>query len=333
MLRLAVLGNVYVMSRAADDPFVTRFELPVAGGRLNVARAGLPRRRAEGVVVALHGITASHMAWRTAARALVAETDICLLVPDLRGRGRSAALPGPYGFAAHLADLLALLDRIAAPRIVLAGHSMGAWVAARLAAEHPERVSSLVLVDGGPALPVTPGKDPDEVLAATLGPAAERLGHTFPTRADYVAMWREHPAFAASWDRDVEAYVNYDLESARDSAHPDAVRSVVSPDAVRTDGRELLLDEATRTALDRVVAPLRLLRAPRGMLNDDRPLIPDDVLAEFAAAHPAAHVEVVPDTNHYDILLGPGPGPGRVAAAVRAAVTDAFGPRSVQARR
>jgi pimeloyl-ACP methyl ester carboxylesterase len=69
------------------------------------------------------------------------------------------------------------------------------------------------------------------------------------------------------------------------------------------------------------------------LLDDDRPLIPDDVLAEFAAAHPNAHVEIVPDTNHYTILLGPGPGPSRVAAAVRAAVNDAAGPSSVQARR
>jgi lipase len=323
VLRLAVLGNVYAMNGAVDDPFVTRFELPVAGGRLNVARAGPPRRRAEGVVVALHGITASHMAWRTTARALVADTEICLLVPDLRGRGRSASLPGPYGFAAHIADLLALLDRIAAPRIVLAGHSMGAYIAARLAADHPERVSSLVLVDGGPPIPVPSDKDPDEVVAETLGPASKRLGQTFPTRADYIAMWREHPAFATSWDRDVEAYVNYDIESAHDAAHPDAVRSVVSLDAVQTDGRELVLDEESRTALDRVVAPVRLLRAPRGLLDDDRPLIPDDVLAEFAAARPDAHVEVVPDTNHYTILLGRSPGPARVAAAVRAAVADA----------
>jgi pimeloyl-ACP methyl ester carboxylesterase len=333
VLRLAVLGNVYAMSRAADDPFVTRFELPVAGGQLNVARAGPPRRRAEGVVVALHGITASHMAWRAAARALVAENGICVLAPDLRGRGRSAGLPGPYGFAAHLADLLALLDRIAAPQIVLAGHSMGAYVAARFAAEYPERVSSLVLVDGGPPIPVPADKDPDEVLTATLGPAAKRLDQTFPTRADYVAMWREHPAFAAAWNPDIEAFVNYDVESARDVEHPNAVRSVVSPDAVQTNGRELLLDETTRTALDRVLAPVRLLRAPRGLLDDDRPLIPDDVLAEFAAAHPNAHVEIVPDTNHYTILLGPGPGPSRVAAAVRAAVNDAAGPSSVQARR
>jgi pimeloyl-ACP methyl ester carboxylesterase len=302
------------------DPFVARSKVPVAGGRLEVARAGPTVARADNVVVAVHGITASHMAWRAVARQLVADSGICLLAPDLRGRGRSASLPGPYGLAAHVADLLALLDHEAAAPVVLAGHSMGAYIAARLAADHPGRVSKLVLVDGGLPIPVPEDADPDQLLADTLGPAVKRLGQIFATRDDYVAMWRAHPAFAASWNPDVEAYANYDVESIPHLEHPDAVRSVVSPDAVWTDGKELLLDEPTRTALSRVSAPVWLLRAPRGLLDDDRPLIPRDLFDEFAAARPDAHLENVRDTNHYTILLGRGPGPGHTAAALRAAI-------------
>jgi lipase len=311
-----------VTDHAAINPgFVTRYELPVAGGCLNVARAGTDVPDADRVVVALHGITASHMAWRAVARVLATERGICVLAPDLRGRGRSDGLPGPYGFAAHIADLLALLDSSDVASVVLAGHSMGAYVAAEFAADHPERVASLVLVDGGLPIPIPSDKGPDELLAATLGPAAKRLDQTFPTIRDYVAMWRTHPAFAASWNDDVEAYVNYDLKAADDSPDSDAVRSRVSPEAVQTDGRELLLDESTRTALDRVLAPVQLLRAPRGLLNEDRPLIPADVLAQFVTAHPNADAATVPDTNHYTILLGQGPGPARVTAAIRAALS------------
>src|ERR1700756_3463600 len=115
------------MSLMLEDPFVRHFGLSVAGGRLNVAQAGPGGRSAEGVVVAVHGITASHTAWRTVARALVARTGIRLLAPDLRGRGRSAGLPGPYGIAAHVEDLVALLDREGVQEVVLAGHSMGAY--------------------------------------------------------------------------------------------------------------------------------------------------------------------------------------------------------------
>jgi pimeloyl-ACP methyl ester carboxylesterase len=277
--------------------------------------------RAESIVLAVHGITASHLAWRPVARELVEDSGVCVLAPDLRGRGHSARLPAPYGMAAHVADLVALLDRATAARVVLGGHSMGAYVAARLAAHHPERVSNLVLVDGGLPIPVPADRDPEELLESTLGPALKRLGSTFPSREDYIAMWRAHPALAASWNSDIDAYVEYDLEPAPTAELPDAVRSVVSPDAVRADSRELMLDEETRTALSRVRAPVWLLRAPRGLLDEaDHPLIPRETLDDYAASHPQARAETVEDTNHYTLLLGHGRGPSCVAAAFRAAL-------------
>jgi pimeloyl-ACP methyl ester carboxylesterase len=297
-----------------QDPFHTQYEVPVSGGRLSVSLAGAPARHADRVVLLVHGITASHLAWRVVARELSAERGTCILAPDLRGRGASASLPGPYGSASHVADLLAVLDYMGARQIHLAGHSMGAYVAARLASEHPERVPSVLLVDGGLPIPVPADADPDELLAKTLGPALERLGQIFTTRDDYISMWRRHPAFADAWNADIEAYVDYDIEPA--DAH-EAVRSVVSGEAVWTDGRELLIDEATRTAAERVRIPVRLLRAPRGLLNDDHPLITRQVLNQFLIAHPATRAETVPDTNHYTILLGTGCGPSHVVSALR----------------
>ncbi|MDX6646448.1 MAG: hypothetical protein QOK40_2175 [Miltoncostaeaceae bacterium] len=301
---------------ALDDPFTARFTVPVRGGALTVARAGPPPNEAEAVVLAVHGVTASHLTWRTVARELVATTRACVLAPDLRGRGRSASLPAPYGIPTHLPDLLAVLDAAGVERVVVAGHSMGAWVGARLAAEHPERAAGLVLLDAGLSFPLT-DDDPDEVLQAVVGPAIARLAMTFESAEEYVALWRAHPAFAHAWNDDVEAYARYDMAGG-----PGAVRCVVSEAAVRKDSVDLLRDGTTRTSVDRVRAPLTLLRAERGLLNGDEPLVPDAAVEEFAAAHPGARIEDVPGVNHYTLVLGAGHGPLRVAAAISSAIRE-----------
>lgn len=80
-------------------------------------------------VLAVHGITASLAGWWLLAAAL---PEVRLVAPDLRGRGRSNVLPGPYGLDRHAADLEQLLDGLGLDRVVVVGHSMGAFVGVRL---------------------------------------------------------------------------------------------------------------------------------------------------------------------------------------------------------
>jgi lipase len=298
------------------SPFEAMDNVSVAGGVLDVARAGRPPTDAEAVVVAVHGITASHLSWCAVARGLLARRPgACVLAPDLRGRGRSATVGPPYGMASHVADLLAVLDHAGAPRAVLAGHSMGAFVVARLAADQPARAAAVVLVDGGLRIPAPAHLAPDRVLEAILGPAFARLRMTFSSVEEYVAFWQAHPAFAGRWNDDVDAYVRADLVG-----RPGALRSVVSEAAVRADGADLLRDEPTLSAAERLQVPVRLLRAPRGLLDDENPLIPARVRDAFVDARPDARVDEVHGVNHYTITLGSGA--GRVAAAIDAAIDD-----------
>ncbi len=292
-------------------PFHADVQVAVRGGQLHVARAGPAPGESGAVVVLVHGITASHVQWRAVARRLVEREDLCLLAPDLRGRGRSAALPPPQEIDTHVEDLLALLDHVGARRAVLVGHSMGAYVVARAASEHPDRAAAVVLIDGGLPMPVPPSVDVDAVLLAVLGPALERLRRTFASVEEYVAFWQAHPAFRGRWDEDLEAYVRYDL------AGPDgALRSVVVEDAVRADGASMLRDASIATAAERIGAPLTLVRAGRGLLDDDNPVIPRAQLDAFAAGHRAARVEDLADLNHYTVVLGASGGADRVAALI-----------------
>jgi lipase len=301
--------------RTRSDPFEARLEIPVAGGVLHVARAGALPHAAEAVVLAVHGVTSSHRTWGSVSRALTERTRACVLAPDLRGRGASATLPGPYGIAAHLADLGAVLDHVQADRAVFVGHSLGAYVVARLAAEQCERASSVVLLDGGLPLLAPPrgwDEEPED------DPIAGRMDRQCVSADEYLAGWRAHPALERAWNDDVEAYARYDM--AHDG---DSVRCVVSEEAVMADSSELLIDGATRSAITRVRAPIRLLRAARGPLDDDHATIPRDYLDGFAAKHPHLQVEHVPGTNHYTLILGDSPGPSRVAAAIESAMRDA----------
>jgi lipase len=301
------------------DPFDERFGVGVAGGALHVARAGSPLDRAESVVLAVHGVTASLMTWRTVARELADRSDArSLLAPDLRGRGRSATLPGPYGIAAHVDDLIAVLDHARAQRAVLVGHSLGAYVVARLAAEHPERAAALVLLDAG--LPLAPPDDPEELMQTAVASAVLRLGMSFPSKHAYVGAWRSHPAFTHAWNDDIEAYAGYDLVENGGS-----VRCVASRDAVRADSAEMVLDDETRRALDRVPPEVlvHVLRAPRGLFDEeDAPMIAAADLRAFAAEHPEARVDEVEDVNHYTLVMGDSPGPGTVAAAIEDACSS-----------
>jgi lipase len=295
------------------DPFDARYAVAVAGGVLTVAHAGPRPDQADAVVLAIHGITANMMAWGPVAREL-GSAQLSLLAPDLRGRGESADLPGPYGFAAHVADLLAVLDHAGVQRAVLAGHSMGAYVAARLAAEHPERAASLVLVDGGASFDAITPQAAAAGHALTVGTAMARHAITFPSAEGYLDFWRQHPAFATAWNDDVEAYLLHDL-----AGKPGAFRYIINTDAIETDSREILSDPISRNAIDRTNIAIRLLRAPRGTLDDEHPMISRAVLDAFTAKHPAAEVEEVAGVNHYTLTLGESAGPPRVAAAIEAA--------------
>jgi 3-oxoadipate enol-lactonase len=93
-------------------------------------------------VTFLHGFTLDGRMW--ADQVPVFAQQYRVLVPDLRGFGRSQALDTPHPQAADVAQLLRTLG-IARTHVV--GLSMGGGVAVDWLLAHPEQVTSLVLVD------------------------------------------------------------------------------------------------------------------------------------------------------------------------------------------
>jgi pimeloyl-ACP methyl ester carboxylesterase len=288
---------------------VKRVQVPVEGGSLTVGvwEGDGP------VVLAAHGVTATHMSFGPLARAL--DGAVTLVAPDLRGRGGSSALPGPFGMASHARDLAAVAEHFGAERPVVVGHSMGAYATAAMAAALPDRLSRGVLVDGGPTVPTPEGVAIEDLIQAVIGPAIARLSMTFESPAAYREFWKAHPAVGPWWSEDIEAYVDYDLCGTEPELRPN-----VSKDAVIADSESNLTDPAVGTALERAGVPLVLLRAERGFLDDPRPLLRSSLVeATLAKAPTLTDLGVVPDTNHYTIGLA-AHGAAAVAEAVRQAV-------------
>ena len=281
-----------------------QLDIPVDGGDLRVLLWGTGKH----VAVVVHGITGSGMAWQAVARQM--PPGWTLAAPDLRGRGRSGQLPGPYGLERHAADVAAVLRHFGG-RPVLAGHSMGAYVALLARDAHPNLVRRLILVDGGLPLPVPDGADLDAVLETTLGPALARLRLTFPDTEAYLHFWRAHPALAGHWTADVEAYCRYDL-----TGEPGRLGSRVAEDAVRADGREVLSEKVFVDALSRLTAPTPLLTAPMGMFGAPPGLLPAETVTAWRKRVPQLRPRTVPDVNHYTILFDK-----QAAAAVVKAIT------------
>ncbi len=268
------------------------------------------------LVLGAHGITANSHAWLAVARALAGRAT--LVAPDLRGRAQSNGLPGPFGIDALVDDLTVLLEHLERQRAVLVGHSLGAYVVARLAVQDPARVAAAVLVDGGLAGPPPRGVDPQALTAAVLGPALARLQMSFASRAQYRDWWRSHPAFSGAAgrevaDEDLFAYADHDLQGAEPELRCSVVEQAVS------DPVSELLDWGT--AAPRLTVAATLLCAARGMLDDPNPLQPEALAREWAAKSPQLRdVIMVPDCNHYTIVLGEH-GAGAVAQAILGAVS------------
>ncbi len=269
------------------------FDVEVPGGTIRIGRWG----QGPDVVIAAHGLTASHVSFAALADRL--GDGVTLLAPDLRGRGRSTA-GRPYGMAAHADDLIAVLDHVGVRQALIAGHSMGGFAAVVAADRHPERVSGLVLIDGGMPLDLSAlaGLDIDQVVRAITGPALDRLRMTFPSIADYLDYWRAHPALAADWNDYAERCYTYDL-----AGEPPALASTVREEAVLEDSASELRSGDVERALSRLAQPVVLVRAPLGMLGAEPPLYPDAVLAAARERVPRLADVLVPDVNHYTILL------------------------------
>jgi haloacetate dehalogenase len=123
-----------------------RIDVGDATLRVRHGGAGMP-------VLLLHGHPRTHATWHRVAPLLTASHSV--VCPDLRGYGESSKPAttsdhAPYSKRAMAADCVALMHNLGHERFAVVGHDRGAYVAFRLAMDHPAAVSRLAVLDAVP---------------------------------------------------------------------------------------------------------------------------------------------------------------------------------------
>ncbi len=191
-------------------------------------------------VLAIHGLTGHGQRWQTLATRHL--TEFAVAAPDLLGHGRSS-WAAPWTIDANVASLAALLD---APTVVV-GHSFGGAVALKLAANRPDLVSALVLLD--PAVGLDGGwmRDiADDMLASPdyTDRAEARDEKAYGSWGDVDAgeldrELDEHlvdlPNGRVGWRISIPAMMSYWSELARPIALPPSIIPTTLVRAARTD--------------------------------------------------------------------------------------------------
>jgi pimeloyl-ACP methyl ester carboxylesterase len=174
LLAIAFLLSSAFATTAEVLPFPADFrieEIVTNGATIHVRIGGTGP-----AVVLLHGYGETGDMWAPLAAAL--EKTHTVVVPDLRGLGRSSKPEAGYDKKTQGGDVVGVLDALKIDKAAVIAHDIGNMVAYALASDHPQRVTRLAVIDA----PV-PGIGPwDEILKNPLlwhfrfgGPDMERL--------------------------------------------------------------------------------------------------------------------------------------------------------------
>ncbi|MGC9220209.1 MAG: alpha/beta fold hydrolase [Solirubrobacteraceae bacterium] len=133
---------------------------------------------------------------------------------DLPGFGQTALPPQPWGVADYADWVLALIEQLGLDTVAIVGHSNGGRIAIKLAAEHPERITRLLLVDSAGIRPHRTVKYHAKVLSAKtvkhlaprLGPLGAAMQRQIASRvasSDYASAGELRPTFTRLVNEDL----------------------------------------------------------------------------------------------------------------------------------
>jgi pimeloyl-ACP methyl ester carboxylesterase len=266
-----------------------------SGERIHYLDWGVPPNPAPTMLL-LHGIASTGWSWAPVARRLCG--GLRVLAPDLRGHGLSEGARSGLDLDSLAWDALTVLAANGAgmeavgPPAIIAGHGLGAMVAATAARIQPASVAGIALVDGGwEDLAVSTRLSPQEFLAALAEPP-----EVMASMDVFLADRRDFDP--ASWDADQQRAARAQV----DQKHAGHV-SLITRQATLRGLAEAMFSYRPMETLSATAVQLLILVAGAGTADDEtareRELALEDVLAARRAADlPDARVVRLPGTGH-----------------------------------
>ncbi|WP_327087139.1 alpha/beta hydrolase [Nonomuraea sp. NBC_01738] len=241
--------------------------------------------------VLLHGLAGASSEWQAVTDLLGGAGTggagtggaVTVIAPDARGHGLRPETGGDVSREAHVADAVAIL-REAGPSI-LVGQSLGGLTALRVAAEHPELVTGLLLIEAGPERvdPATPG---------TIAGWLDSWPVPFPSAEAAAAFFGGGPA-GEGW-------------AATLAATPDGLRPRFDRDTIVATIKAATL-QPSWPAWKAITCPAAVLLGAQGFLGEEEQ-------AEMRRLRPDIPLTTVPGVGH-DVHLE---APEQVAAQILA---------------
>jgi pimeloyl-ACP methyl ester carboxylesterase len=238
-------------------------------------------------IICVHGLTANSRYWDSVAERLI--DNYRVLAVDLRGRGDSEKPTLGYNVRQHAKDILGVIDFLGFEKIVYMGHSLGALIGVCFAATYPERLSRLILVDGG--------VDVDPQVYEKIRPAIERLDTVFPDFATFLSEMRKNP-FLDEWNEYTEQYFYADVEHRPDGS----VCSKASKQAILEEIKALR-ETSINAFHEQIQTPTLLLWAPDCFKDGKTFMVTREKGEKLAAALPNSRFVAIKNANHYSIIL------------------------------
>ncbi|MBW1783256.1 MAG: alpha/beta hydrolase [Deltaproteobacteria bacterium] len=243
-------------------------------------------------ILCVHGITANCRCWDVMAEALSPAHRV--LAMDLRGRGLSGKPATGYSIGHHIKDIRAILDDLGIDRVVIMGHSLGAFISLVFGATFPDRVDRIILVDGGGKL----SAEQLEKVFAGIKPSLDRLGKVFPSFEAYLEVMKEAP-YLHPWSSAFETYFRYEVEDVSGG-----IRSRVRPEHIQEEAQNLGKVDVS-DYYSKIGCQTLILRATEGLLAKDDILLPEAVTERMLREIPEARAVTVQGANHYMIVFQP----------------------------